>query len=216
MHLCKAFRVCSSSTDPRPSVGIKIDTSSADTDRGTSSPVRNHEKLISEVTLLQVVAEHLGHAIGQGAHAVGAKAERAAAADAFQLADHFGQALGGLDGRGQAQGVRDQPANGFRDGGGVGAGLGGVDEDLEGLAAAVFVDGDKGLAQRGLDGVGEAGQVARARLLGLVPDVQLLAARLRWGRHFGAGRWPGRFRPPCFFSTVARVSSTTLSREPVT
>ena len=55
----------------------------------------------------------------------------------------------GLDRRGQAQDVGDQAADGLGDGGGIGAGLGGVDEDLEGLVAAVLVDGDEGLAERG-------------------------------------------------------------------
>ncbi len=124
--------------------------------------------------VLEVVVDHLGDAVGQGADAVGAKAERAPAADAGELADDFLQALDRFDGRGQAQDVGDEAANGFGDGGGVGAGLGGVDEDFEGLAVAVFVDGDEGFAQRGLDGVGVAGQVARAGFLVFVPDVQLL------------------------------------------
>ena len=91
----------------------------------------------------------------------------------------FVQALGGLDGRGQAQDVGDQAPDGFRDGGRIRAGLGGVDEDLEGLAAAVLVDGDEGLAQRGVDRVGEAVQVARAGFLVVVPDGQL---RTGWPR----------------------------------
>lgn len=119
--------------------------------------------------LLQILFEHLGDAVGEGTHAVRAKAQRAAAADAGELADDFLQPFGRLDGRGHAQDVGDQAAGGFGDRGGVGAGLGRVDEDLEGLRAAVFIDGHKGLAERRLHRVGEAGQIARARFLGFVP-----------------------------------------------
>ena len=116
------------------------------------------------------------------------------------------QPLARLDRRGQAQDVGDQPADGFGDGGGFGAGLGGVDEDFEGLVAAVLVDGDEGLAQRGLDVVGVAGQAARARFLGLVPD-QLLQARAGWCRCLDGG---GCGSSACFLSAVALVSSTTF------
>jgi len=43
--------------------------------------------------LIQVFLEHLGDAIGQGAHAVGAKAQRATAADAQKLTGEVGEAL---------------------------------------------------------------------------------------------------------------------------
>ena len=115
----------------------------------------------------------LRHAVGQGAHAVGAKAQRAPAADARELAPDFFQALARRDRRGQAQDVGDQPADGLGDGGGIRAGLGSVDEDFEGLLAAIFVDGDEGFAQRGVDAVGVADQAARAGLLGVMPQVEL-------------------------------------------
>ena len=161
---------------------------------------------------VEVVLEDLGHAIGQGAHAVGAKAQRAPAADAGQLAHDLAAGVrSGSIGRGQAQDVGDQPADGFGDGGGIGAGLGGVDEDFEGLAAAVLVDGDEGFAQRGVDGVGVAGQGARARFLGLVPDEH-------WLFGWRLARQPAASAAAVSFlaSAVAWVSSTTLSREPVT
>ncbi len=143
------------------------------------------------VAVLQVLGQHLRDAVGQGAHAVGAKAQRAPAADAGKLAPDFWSRSRGSDRRGQAQDVGDQPPDGLRDRGGVGAGLGGVDEDFEGLVAAVLVDGDEGLAQRGVDVVGVAVQAARAGLLALVPQVELLGrqAGLRPGLGDGAGYW---------------------------
>ena len=98
-----------------------------------------------------------------------------------------------------------------RDGGGIRAGLGGVDEDLKGLAAAVLVDGDEGLAQRGFDGdrCSPARERGRGFLVSL-PDHELLgggAASPVSGSTSAAS---------AFFSAVAWVSSTTFSREPVT
>ena len=81
--------------------------------------------------------------------------------DAGQLADDFTQPFGRLDGRGQPQHVRDQPADGLADRGGLRAGLGGVDEDFEGLVAAVLIDRDEGFPQGRADMVGVAPQVAR-------------------------------------------------------
>ena len=137
---------------------------------------------------VQVFLQHLRHAIRQGAHAVGTKPERPSAADAAQLALHIRQALGGFNGRGEAQNVRDEAPDGFRDGSGIGAGLGGVDEDLEGLLGAILIDGDKGFAQRRFNGEGLPDQGARARFLGLLPDLDLLAVdRLVHRRLCGGG-----------------------------
>lgn len=103
--------------------------------------------------LIEILLQHLGDAIGQGAHAVGSEPKRTPAADAAQLALDVCQALGGLDGRGEAQHIRDEAPDGFRDGSGIGAGFGCINKDLEGLSGAVLVDGDEGFAQWGFDGV---------------------------------------------------------------
>ncbi len=95
----------------------------------------------------EVFLQHLGDAVGQGAHAVGTEAQRASAADAGELAGDVRQALAGLHRGGLAQDVGDEAADGFADRGGVGAGFGGVDEDLEGLTGVVLVDGDESLAE---------------------------------------------------------------------
>ena len=50
------------------------------------------------VALFQVLVQHLAHAVGQGAHAVRAKAQRTPAADAAQLGHHLAQAVDGRDG----------------------------------------------------------------------------------------------------------------------
>ncbi len=110
---------------------------------------------------------------------MGPKPRRAPAADAIELADHLLDALGGLHGRGDAQHVADQAADGLADRGGIRAGLGGVDKDLEGLVLAVLVDGDEGFPERGFHREGVAHQVARARLLGPLPEHGLLGGGCR-------------------------------------
>ena len=88
------------------------------------------------------------------------------------------------------------------DGSGIGAGFGGVDEDLEGLLGAIFIDGDEGFAERGFNGIGPTEQGARAGFLGLLPDLDLLAGMAS--------------SAPDLRAAVSWVSSTTSSREPVT
>jgi hypothetical protein len=48
-------------------------------------------------------------------------------------------------------------------------GFGGIDEDLKGLVAAIFIDGDEGFPERGFDAVGIALENARARLFSVFP-----------------------------------------------
>ncbi len=77
------------------------------------------------------------------------------------------------------QHVAHQAADGFADRGGIRAGLGGIDKDLEGLVLAVLVDGDEGFPEGGFHREGVAHQVARARLLGPLPEHGLLGGGCR-------------------------------------
>ena len=124
------------------------------------------------------------------------------------------QPLARRERRGQPQDVGDQPPDGLGDGGGVGAGLGGVDEDFEGLVAAVLVDGDEGLAQRGARRCRCSRQAARARFLALVPQVELLRAVTSdwgWGRTGNRLRWDAG-AGGCLLARRWRWSPAPLSR----
>ena len=118
----------------------------------------------------EIGGQGLGDTVGQRADAVGAKAERAAAADTGELAEDLFEAGARGNGRGKAQDVGDQAPEGLGDGGDLGAGLGGGEEDLERLAAAVLVDGDESLADGGIDVIGAAGEHGGTGLLGVVPE----------------------------------------------
>ena len=119
----------------------------------------------------------------------------------------------GDTGEARAQDVRDQAADGFGDRRRIRAGLGGVDEDLEGLVAAVLVDGDKGLAQRCADLIGVAAQAARARFL---LDRATAASCSVFGSCAVLSLARSASASGCFCLAVALVSSTTFWREPVT
>src|SRR5579859_27416 len=128
-----------------------------------------HVVRIGVLGFVNILLEHLRHAIRQTAHARRAESRRAPAADAVQLVDQLDDPLAGLDRRSNAQDERRQAANGLRDRGGLRTSLRGVDEQLEGLAPAfaVLVDGDKRRAKRRPDPVGAAYQAMRTRLLWL-------------------------------------------------